>query len=278
MYIILSVTLFDLHLVLLPNATEAPRVKQKIEFLIEHSTHILHHNSNIPNVVSLLHLAVKFSSEFWCLPDANGSQKSLNFEIKRHLNDVELKIQHNLEIHQEEKMKYVKTLSNENKIYINSRAHSYGIKMISKLLEIGDHSLFMKYNEWQNQIINCFLINGYTCVPSRFIPTVKLFIQIISSETLTIKGLNVVFEKLYLFILNSKFSTPQQKQLTLEMIMKLTEEKKTIIRIFKLFDCSVSSFNVIKSMLVTLRDIVLNKLIFNMMKNLFRNNLILIIK
>ena len=88
-------------------------------------------------------------------------------------------------------------------------------------------------------------------------------------------------KKLYLYILQSPYATPQQKQLTLEMICSLTEKSDCILEMFQLYDCSLSSPSVIKTLLKILVDIVFEidpcyvkadkNLIRSVMSNLLEN-------
>ncbi|EDR22013.1 guanyl-nucleotide exchange factor, putative [Entamoeba dispar SAW760] len=256
-YSLLISCLFDLHVILLPNAPEAQRVKDLIQTFIDVSPQTPMYSNGIPPVVTLLTTSAKYSTDDWCSPDAvhvksdNKYMTSVNFSSR---------IRSDIEKHREEKIKFVKTLSNENQKYFNSRAHAHAVKCILLIFTIADHHILQQYDDWKKPLIDCLIANGFTTEPQKYIPTLKIFIEVMSSPILHVKGLSVIFERLYLFILNSSLSTPQQKQLTLEMLVSLTEKQECIISMFQLYDCSIVAPNVIRSLVKTLSDVVYGKI------------------
>ena len=232
-YSLLVTTLYDLHIAMYPNAQGAEEVKTLIQSFLENSNKAPTFEGGLPPIVNLLNLSCKYASENWISPHANY------VKITQHqysiTSDQKLRLMKNFEMRQELKMKFIDTLSEENKLYSNTRAHAHAIKCISLILSIGDHKIIEQYDMWKKPIIDCFVVNGYTTDVRKYIPTVKLFITLISSPTLHVKGLSVVFEKLYMFVLQSKYSTPQQKQLTLEMICSLTEKSDCLLGMFQLY-------------------------------------------
>ena len=257
-YSLLVTTLYDLYIAMYPNAPGASDVKTLIQELLENAMKTPTFENGLPPIVILLHLSCRYASENWISPHAN------HFELTEHEYSISissnLRMMKDFKMRQEKKMAFVETLSEENKSYSNTRAHTHAIKCISLLLSLADHQLIEKYDLWKKPLIDCFIVNGYTTDVSKFIPTVKLFITLISSQTLHVKGLSVVFERLYLYILQSPYATPQQKQLTLEMICSLTEKSECIVEMFQLYDCSYSAPSVIKTLLKILVDIVFGKI------------------
>ncbi|ELP83673.1 guanyl-nucleotide exchange factor, putative [Entamoeba invadens IP1] len=258
-YSLLISTLFDLHLVLLPNAQETAMVKDLIKSFLVNAPLLKFPEGKIPPVVSLLTTVSRYAVVDWCSPDAVRTREILDNKYQLSI-DIKAKIKNDAEKHREEKMKYVKGLSEENKKYTTSRAHAHAVKCILMVLSEADHTQLQSYDMWKQPIVDCLIDNGFTTEPQKYIPAVKIFVEIMSSPILHLKGLSVVLDRLYLFVLNSQISTSQQKQLTLEMLVSLTEKSECVLSMFKLYDCNYKAPNVVYSLIKTLSDVVDGKM------------------
>ncbi|KAL7713363.1 Guanyl-nucleotide exchange factor [Entamoeba marina] len=258
-YSLLISTLFDLHLVLLPNAPEAIRIQDLISSFINNSPNAPIYSQGTPPIVTLLSTSAKYATDDWCSPDAvRVKSDPMNKYTASVIYSGRLK--KDALFHRDEKMKYVKSLSTENKKSITTRAHAHAVKCILLSLSLADHSLLQMYDCWKRPIIDCLIVNGFTTEPQKYIPAVKIFIQLMSSPALHVKGLSIVFQRLYLFILNSSLATPQQKQLTLEMLVSLTEKPGCIISMFQFCDCECFAPNIVQELISTLISVIDGKM------------------